>query len=74
MTETDLCFTPATELVALIRRRKVSPLPPSRRRSRGRIGGRPSGDRQFPVRLSRPSTTGAIVPRLVIASSTRSPS
>ena len=26
MTDTDLCFTPATELVALIRRRKVSPL------------------------------------------------
>src|SRR5439155_710544 len=25
MTDTDLCFTPATELVALIRRRKVSP-------------------------------------------------
>lgn len=26
MTDTDLCFTPATELVSLIRRRKVSPL------------------------------------------------
>ncbi len=26
VTDTDLCFTPATELVALIRRRKVSPL------------------------------------------------
>src|SRR5207245_8440294 len=26
MTDADLCFTPATELVALFRRRKVSPL------------------------------------------------
>src|SRR5256712_8246081 len=48
--------------------------PPSRRRSRGRTGGRPSGGRQFPARLIRPSMTGAIVPCRAIASSTRSPS